>query len=76
MKKNRAEEKDLNDCEMMNSLIANNFVDKLKARLKQNLFYFKIKIKLIVWDIALNSLKKIGMYEITREIYRKIKGKQ
>ena len=76
MKKNRAEEKDLNDCEMMKSLIANNFVDKLKARLKQNLFYFKIKIKLIVWDIALNSLKKIGMYEITREIYRKIKGKQ
>jgi len=74
MKKNRAEEKDLNDCEMMKSLISNNFIDKIKAKLIQNIFYFKIKLKSFIWDFLLKILKKIGLYEIVRKIYRKLKG--
>ena len=76
MKKNRAEEKDLNDCEMMQTLISDNYLNKLKARLKQNIFYFKIKIKSFIWNIVLSTLRKLGIYKIVRNIYRRVKGRQ
>lgn len=66
MKKNRAEEKDKNDCNMMESLIEENRLKEFISRFKQNILYFKIKVRAKL----MNVLKKIGIYSIIKNIVR------
>ncbi len=70
MKKNRAEEKDKNDCKMMEALIENDRFKKIVNKLKQSFYYMKIKTRASLIKV----LKNIGFYELTRAIYRKAKG--
>jgi len=67
MKKNRAEEKDRNDCKMMEALIENNGFKNLVNKWKQNFYYGKIKVKMNL----IKFLKNIGLYEV---IKRMVKG--
>ena len=67
MKKNRAEEKDRNDCKMMEALIENNGFKTLVNKWKQNFYYGKIKVKMNL----IKFLKNIGLYEV---IKRMVKG--
>lgn len=71
MKQNRAEEKDKNDFKMMEALIENDRFKKIVNKWKQNIYYAKIKIK----SKCIELLKKIGLYEITKNIYRRINAK-
>lgn len=70
MKKNRAEEKDRNDCKMMEALIENDGFKKIVNKWKQNFYYTKIKARASLIKV----LKSVGTYELLRAIYRKIKG--
>ena len=68
MKKNRDEEKDRNDCKMMEALIEDNKFKKIISSIKQKVYYAKIKSRQQTIDI----LQKIGLYEVVRKVYRKI----
>ncbi len=70
MKKNRAEEKDKNDCKMMEALIENDRFKKIVNKWKQSFYYMKIKTRASLIKV----LKNIGFYELTRAIYQKVKG--
>ena len=70
MKTNRDEEKDKNDCKMMEALIENNRWKEYVTKIKQSIYYEKIKLRKKIIDI----LQNIGLYKITRNIYRVVKG--
>ena len=70
MKKNRAGEKDVNDCKIMEALIENNTFKKVVNQWKQSFFYIKIKFRANIIKI----IKSVGIYEITRSIYKKSRG--
>lgn len=70
MKQNRGEEKDKNDCKMMEALIENDRFKKIVNKWKQSFYYMKIKTSASLIKV----LKNIGFYELTRAIYRKVKG--
>ena len=73
MKINRNDKKDNNDCRVMNSLIINNgFLYKIN-KLRQILFYTKIKIIYFFINPIIQLLRNVGLYYKAREIYRKIK---
>lgn len=70
MKKNRAEEKDINDCKIMEALIENDGFKKIINKWKQSFYYGKIKARANLIKV----LKNIGAYEFIRAIYRNLKG--
>lgn len=72
MKKNRGEVKDINDCKMMEALIENNKLKQFKNKIKQNIYYGKIKLNVKIIDL----LRKMKLYNFIRFIYRSIKGKR
>lgn len=74
MKKKRNEEKDIHDCNMMNSLLQNNKLKKLQLEIKQKLFYLKIKNRKTIRLGLLSFLRNTGLYVIVRWFYRKLKG--
>ncbi|TLS69318.1 hypothetical protein [Photobacterium damselae] len=74
MKSNRNEEKDINDCLMMKSLLEGDLYKKSKAQIKQKFFYFKIKSRRIFMDLSMKILKIVGIYKPVRTIYRKLKA--
>lgn len=76
MKKNRNEEKDKNDIKIMEALIENNFIKQKTNQLKQKLFYFRIKFKRLFFESIISFLKKIGLYNSIRFLYRKLRGKK
>jgi len=69
MKKNRDEEKDRNDCKMMEALIENNKFKEIISSFEQKVYYAKIKSRQQIIEI----LQKIGLYEVVRKVHRKIK---
>lgn len=69
MKTKRAEEKDKNDCKMMEALIENNKFKEFISKFKQNILYFRIKLR----AKAMSILKSIGLYSFIKNIVR---GKQ
>tara|TARA_R110001592_G_scaffold338346_2_gene625356 strand:- start:6193 stop:7683 length:1491 start_codon:yes stop_codon:yes gene_type:complete len=73
MKQHRSEDKDLIDCELMSSLIQNNKFKEVKSKIKQHIFFFKIKLKVGFVKHVLCWLKATGLYVPTRWVYRKIK---
>ncbi|RLA84000.1 MAG: hypothetical protein DRG78_02765 [Epsilonproteobacteria bacterium] len=66
MKTNRAEEKDKNDCDMMEALIEDNKVKEFIGKMKQNILYLKIRIRANLMIV----LKSIGLYTIIKGIVR------
>ncbi len=74
MKQVRGEEKDLNDCRLMQSYISNDKVAVLLFSFKQKLFYSKLKTHKFMLKYSLATLNKIGLYRAVRFIYRYIKG--
>jgi hypothetical protein len=67
MKTNRAEEKDKNDCKMMEALIENNKLKEVLSKFKQDTLYFRIKSR--AW--LMNLLKKIGLYNLIKSLIRR-----
>lgn len=76
MKKNRAEEKDNNDCKMMEALIENSALKKRIGQIKQSIFYFKIKSKKNIRETIFNFLKITKLYEPIRAIYRRVRDRK
>ncbi len=74
MKKKRGEKKDLIDCESMNSLLENNRYKKIKIKLKQTLFFYKIKIKSKIRKYLFEFLLMTRLYKPVRILYRKVTG--
>lgn len=72
MKTNRNEEKDKNDCKMMEALIENNRWKEYVTKIKQSVYYEKIKLRKKIIAI----LQNIGLYKITRNIYRIVKDRK
>lgn len=72
LKTKRAEEKDINDCKMMEALIENNKFKELLNKFKQNIYYQRVKLRKDIFD----TLKFIGLYNIIRCAYRVLKGKK
>ncbi len=66
MKKSRGEIKDLNDCKMMEALLKNNRLKQTINKLKQDLFYLKIKTKVAIKDI----LKSLGLFEVVKKMVK------
>ncbi len=69
MKKNRSEEKDSNDCNMMDALIENNDWKRFVNQFKQSVYYQKTKLKIFI----INILKKLGLFEFVRKILKRNK---
>jgi len=66
MKTLRAEEKDNNDCSIMEAMLENNRLKELTAKLKQKILYFKIKLKIE----SISFLSNLGIYELIRKILK------
>lgn len=71
MKKNRAEEKDKNDCIMMEALTEDNVFKEYIGQIKQKNYYLKLKLR----HYLILVLKNIGIYNTIKKIYLKIKVK-
>ena len=69
MKANRSEKKDQNDLRMMSALLKGSKVKELLASLLQNIFYWRLKFK----SHVIILLKKAGLYNLVRYIFRVIK---
>jgi hypothetical protein len=54
--------------------MANNKLQKLITKVKQNIFYFKIKSRKNVTLFKISLLKKTGLYAPVKWLYYKIKG--
>lgn len=76
MKKNRNEEKDKNDCAMMESLIEDNKHKQLAAKIKQYFLYSRIKLSRGTRGFAVEVLKKLRLYEAVRHLYRKARNRK
>jgi hypothetical protein len=73
MKKNRGEDRDKIDCNLMSSLIEKNRFRSFLLEKKQTFFYIKIKYKHKINVLKFFILKKTGLYKPIRSIYKKIK---
>lgn len=69
MKQNRAEQKDINDCKMMEALIEDNRYKEFISKLKQNILYTKIKFRAKLMSV----LKTIGLYDRIKKVVRRSK---
>ncbi len=71
MKKARGEGKDITDCKMMESLVQNNKLSLQLSKVKQGLYYFRVRLLTLLME----WLIQIGLYKIVRSIYRFFKGR-
>lgn len=72
MKRNRAEQKDLLDCELMNVLISGNNFKRHIIHIRQYLLFFRHRFAAKFQLLIKYSLTEIGIYDVTRYIYRKV----
>jgi len=70
MKTSRAEIRDINDCKMMEALIEDNQIKAWIHAYKQKLFYIQVLIRQKIIAV----LQKLGLFDIARTLYKKIKG--
>lgn len=70
MKNNRNEIKDKNDCKLMESLIESNQFKKIKGKIKQNVYYGKIKLRLKL----IYLFKLLGVFGLAKKVYRAMKN--
>ena len=64
-----SEEKDRNDCKMIEALIENDRFKKILSRWKQSFYYGKIKVRASL----INLLKSVGLFEVAKKIARSLK---
>lgn len=69
MKKNRGQEKDINDCNMMEGLIGGDHLKIEFNKLKQRLYYSKIKIR----HQLIKFLKVTRGYHLARKYYKRLR---
>ena len=69
MKQNRNEQKDINDCNIMEALIERNRLKEFISKLKQNVLYLKIKYRARLMTI----LRNIGIYNILKITYNQLR---
>jgi len=69
MKKNRNEEKDRNDCKMMEALIENDTFKTFISKSKQKYFYFKVFVR----QKIIFLLKSLGIFEIVKRTLKGLK---
>ncbi|MBL1457965.1 MAG: hypothetical protein COA34_008900 [Methylophaga sp.] len=67
MKKNRGEIKDINDCNMMDSLIENKWIRVIFHKVRQNIFYLNIKLKVRLITI----LQNLRIYNTLKKLIKK-----
>lgn len=72
-KKERNEEKDKTDCALMDAYLENNRLKLFVFRTKQILFYKKIILKRKTRSSLFFMLHKVGLYNIIRNLYRRLK---
>jgi hypothetical protein len=72
MKTKRDEKKDKNDCKMMEALIEEDKLKVFISQFKQTLYYQQIKFR----QNTVFLLQKLGLFEMTRTVYRKLKGRR
>ncbi|CAM1370242.1 conserved hypothetical protein [Tenacibaculum litoreum] len=72
MKINRDEEKDQNDCKIMDAMIEKNTVKELFYHIKQTLYYEKVRLK----PRVKNLLKILKLEALARRIYKKVRKKK
>lgn len=70
MKTKRDEEKDRNDCKIMEALIEEDRLKIFISQFQQGLYYKQIKFR----QYVLSLLQKLGLFEVVRSVYRKVKG--
>lgn len=69
MKTNRGEEKDRNDCKMMEALIESDGFKELVNKWKQSFYYGKVRAKFSL----IKLLKNAGLYELAKKIVKGVK---
>ena len=72
-KKGRNEEKDKNDCAIMDAYLENNNLRLLIFRTNQFIFYKRIIVKRKTRETLFFVLRKVGVYNIIRRFYRRLK---
>jgi hypothetical protein len=70
MKKKRNQIKDIHDIELMRSLVKGTNYQKIKARLKQKILFFKIKTLHNIKNRIIEALKFFKLYSIVKKIYK------
>lgn len=70
MKLNRAEEKDIKDCDLMRGLISKKSISILFEKMHQYKSYYRIKFR----TTLILSLKKIGLFKVAYYIYKALKN--
>jgi hypothetical protein len=73
MKQNRGTPKDIVDCVSMNAILDKDNVKWRLLRVKQLMFYWKIKICRKAWYIIIIVLERTNLYLPVRQIYRWLK---
>jgi len=76
MKKNRAETKDINDCEIMEAYLSNNVLKERIVRIRQYILYIRIILLTKARKIISTILKKLKIYEQVKYLYRYTRGKK
>ncbi|WP_111638652.1 hypothetical protein [Marinomonas shanghaiensis] len=74
-KRNRGEAKDVNDCEIMKSIMERKLFRFYIAKYRQIILYKKILLKRESKKIIFYILNKTSTYNLVRKIYRKYKSK-
>lgn len=73
MKRNRADGSDINDYHMMKSSLSNHILSVYIFKIKQSIFYFKIKLIYFFRDALIKFLHKMRIYNTVKHIYKKFK---
>lgn len=74
-KKNRNSEKDQIDIAMMDAMIKNDPEKFAREQRRQQIQYFKHRLKHLPIILGIKFLKKTGLYHLVRNNYRKLKNK-
>jgi hypothetical protein len=70
MKKNRNEQKDIIDCNLMKHLNSENSFKLVITKVRQRVLYAKIRLKRNTLVIIMNTLRGSVLYKPVRQIYR------
>ena len=74
MKLARNQNKDINDCVMMQAFVTNKKSKQLIADLKQKILYAKTKFNRLKAELFYGFLKKTGLYAPIRHVYYMVKS--
>lgn len=73
MKSNSNKYKDKEDLILMDNLINNTAIDYKTTKLDERIMYMKIKYKFMVINLIKYTFRKIGLFNIAKAVYHKLK---